>query len=108
MATCSKREVPAVQILDGRGNTRIRWEQDLHGGGRYLVELRGLGRTPVAEVRVSTASRSDLLSKLQAEMGAQVCIGFITLMAMLTCCKGNNQLRRFRRRNGRSYCGCKI
>ncbi len=63
---------------------RIRWEQDLHGGGRYLFELRGLGRAAVAEVRVSTSSGSDLLNKLQAETGAQVCIGLIALMTMLT------------------------
>ncbi|PBK80734.1 hypothetical protein ARMGADRAFT_1039883 [Armillaria gallica] len=58
-------------ILDGRGTTRIRWEQNLHGGGRYLVELLGLGRAAVSEVRVGTSSRSDLLSELQAEVGAQ-------------------------------------
>ncbi len=77
----------------------------MNDGGRYLVELRGLRRAAVVEVRVSTSSRSDLLRKLQAEMGAQVCIGLITLMAMLTCCKGYNQLRRIRRKNGRSSCG---
>ncbi|PBL01544.1 hypothetical protein ARMGADRAFT_1023013 [Armillaria gallica] len=67
-------------------------ENDLHDGGRYLSELRGLGRAAVVEVRVSTSSRSDLLSRLQAEMDAQ----------------GNNQLRRIRRRDYRSYCGRKI
>ncbi len=67
---------------------QIRWEQDLHGGGRYLGEVCGLGRAAMAEVRISTSSRSDLLSTVQAEMGAQVCTGFIALMTMLTCHKG--------------------
>lgn len=84
----STKEVPAVQILDGPENLRIRRAQAMHASGPYLGEFRDLGWAVVAEVRVSTSSRSDLLSKLKAQ--------------------GNTQLRRFRHRNSHSSCDCKI